>query len=445
MPTGDDDIERLPPEYYAAADDYDYDYDYGDEDDALFAEADERRAPPAYLGDDGEPPRPRSRPRRRGKGRGRRRRTKRFVGWLVALGIIAGLALGAWFGARELLGLDFEDYRGAGKDDVVVQVNDGDSTRAIAATLAESDVVASEQAFLAAAEDSADIRSIRPGYYVVKTRASGTNAVRALLAERARVGEMQIESGTQLDDLEQPNGKKTLGILSRISRASCAELNGKSTCVKADELLEVAAASELTKFGVPESLARYAEKTPAERRLEGLIMPGIYDVKPGWDAKRLLTEVLTASAIRLTEAGLGEATLSGGRSAYEVLVIASVIEREAVKNDFEKVSRVIYNRLAKNMRLQMDSTINYVLERPHIRTSGDDRTKPGLYNSYLNKTLPPTPISSPSPEAVLAAQSPAAGKWLYFVKCEKNGLSCFTDDFEEHEQNIRNAKRRGIW
>lgn len=455
MPIGDDDIERLPPEYYAA-DDYDrehgfdspYDNAYGDVDDALLPEHDERRAPPAYLGDDGdEPPRGRGRGSRGGgrRGRGRRRRGKRFVGWLVALGIIAGLAAGAWFGARELLGINYDDYRGAGKDNVVVQVNDGDSTRAIAATLTEADVVASERAFLAAAEDSNDIRSIQPGYYVVKKQASGADAVRALLAEKARVGQMQIKSGTQLDDLEQPDGKETPGILSQLSRASCAELNGRSTCVEADELRDLAGSSKLTKFGVPESLARAAEKAPKERRLEGLIMPGIYDVKPGWNAERLLTEVLTVSATRLTEAGLDEATMPGGRTAYEVLVIASVIEREAVKNDFEKVSRVVYNRLAKNMRLQMDSTINYVLTRPHIRTSSKDRSEPGPYNSYLNTTLPPTPISAPSPEAVLAAQSPAEGKWLYFVKCEKSGLSCFTDDFDEHERNIKKAKQRGIW
>jgi UPF0755 protein len=447
----DSDIGRLPPLYYEEDDDgYDDEHDDG-------------RSVGGLLDGDPPPARPRRRPakqrpakqrpdkrrpaarRGRPKQRRKRSRAKRFAGWLLAIGLVAGLAAGAWFGARELLGIGFADYRGSGKGDVVVQVVQGDSTAVIADRLAKAGVVASGDAFVSAAENNSDVIAIRPGYYQMKKLMSGASAVKAILAKDARVGELQIRSGTQLDDLKDPNGKKIPGIYTRMSEATCAKLNGKDTCIAPEKLRAAAAKADLVQLGAPSWLVKGAAKAPAERRLEGMIMPGLYDLKPGWDAERVLREVLTVSAAQFEAAGLPDTAKATKRSPYQVVVIASMIEREAVENDFGKVSRVIYNRLAEGMRLEMDSTINYVLDRPHIRTSSTDRNKPGPYNSYKNKTLPPTPISSPSAEALQAALKPESGKWVYFVKCEKNGLSCFTADFGEHQANVTRARERGVW
>lgn len=412
------------------------------------------------LDDEPPPARPQRRPakRRPAKGRGhkpqarrpakKRKRSagRRAAGWLLALALVGGLAAGAWFGARELLGFGFEDYQGSGKNDVVVQVVQGDSTSAIAQRLVEADVVASADAFVNAAESNTDMMSIRPGFYQVKTQMSGAAAVKAILADDARVGQLEVRGGSQLDDLRDPNGKKIPGILSRMSTATCAKVNGKSTCISAKALRAAAGEADLVKLGAPEWLVDGAAKAKdKERLLEGMILPGIYDIKPGWDAERVLQELLSASASQFEAVGLPDGAKATGRTPYQVVVIASLIEREAVENDFGKVSRVIYNRMAKDMRLELDSTINYVLDRPHIRTSSADRGKAGPYNSYRNKTLPPTPISAPSAAALEAALKPPNGNWLYFVKCEKNGLSCFTNDFGKHQDNVADAKRRGVW
>ncbi|MPY99202.1 MAG: endolytic transglycosylase MltG [Actinophytocola sp.] len=387
--------------------------------------------------------RPPSRPPRRPSKGARMRR--RFFGWIAALSVIVGLAAAIWFGSQKLLGFDYDDYQGAGVADVVIQVSDGDTTGAIAGTLAEADVVASEEAFLAAAQGNTEIRSIQPGYYKVRAQASGANALHALLDENARVGHLQLKSGGQLQDVEQGNGKPILGVFSQLSAASCTKLDGQSTCVSADQLSKVAAKADLTDLGVPKWLARGAASAPADRRLEGLVAPGLYDVKPGSSAEQLLTEVLSSSASRYEAAGLPGAAKKTGYSPYEVVVIASVIEREGVTNDFGKISRVIYNRLDKGMRLEMDSTINYVLDQPNLRTSSKDRAKDGPYNTYRNTGLPPTPISSPSTDALTAAVKPPNGPWLYFVRCEKNGLSCFTNTYAKHRANVADAQRRGVW
>jgi UPF0755 protein len=408
-------------------DDYDYDgYDYDDydyDDDG------------AEHGDDDS-----------GRDGGNRRRVgKRIFGWAAALAVIVLLAGGAYFGARELLGIGYDDYEGTGEADVLIEVSDGDSTNAIAMTLQEADVVASAEAFVEASEGNPDIRSVQPGYYVLKTRMSGASAVDLLVAPESRVGELQLRPGTQLDDIKQPDGSITEGVFTQLSKASCAELNGRSTCVPVEELREVAATADLTELGVPEWAAESAAKAEGVRKLEGLIAPGVYDVRPGVDATQLLTSVLESSAIQLQAMGLPDAAADTGHTPYEILIIASLIEREAVKQDFEKVSRVIYNRLAENMRLEFDSTVNYVLDRPLVRTSDEDRARAGAYNSYQNYGLPPTPISSPSEEAVDAAMEPAQGSWLFFVKCEKNGLSCFAETYEEHQQNAREARARGAY
>jgi UPF0755 protein len=174
-------------------------------------------------------------------------------------------------------------------------------------------------------------------------------------------------------------------------------------------------------------------------------MPGVYDVKPGSSADDLWKEVVTNSTTQLQAVGMPNIAQDTGFTPYQVTIMASLIEREAIGKDFPKVSRVTYNRLAKRMQLQYDSTINYVLDRPTIRTDAGDRNKAGPYNTYKNTGLPPTPISAPSPEAFKAAAAPTAGKWLYFVRCQKDGTSCFATNQAQHDQNVALAQERDAY
>ncbi|WP_020501918.1 endolytic transglycosylase MltG [Sciscionella marina] len=385
---------------------------------------------------------PRESPRSRGREQLRR---KRRITWLGSGVIVAVLLLFAWFGVRQLLGLSFADYEGGGQGQVVVQVTAGQSQRAIASELAEKDVVASASAYTHAAEDNDKALSVQPGYYQMHAKMSGQAAVARLTDPGSRVGNLQIRPGTRLQDVKQPNGSVTKGVLTQLAESSCAEHNGDSTCVSANTLQQVVGSTDLTSLGVPSWAAKEAGKVDAAHRLEGLILPGVYEVKPGASAKDLLSTVLRASAEKMSSAGLPQGAEGSGLSAYQVLTVASLVQGEGLEKDFGKVSRVIHNRLTQKQRLELDSTVNYVLDRPEIRTSKADRDKAGPYNTYANTDLPPSPIDSPSIEAIKAAAKPTPGDWLFFVKCEKDGSSCFAKTVDEHRQNAKKAQESGVY
>ncbi|MEU0536008.1 endolytic transglycosylase MltG [Amycolatopsis tolypomycina] len=372
-----------------------------------------------------------------------RKKGKRALGWVAAIAVIALLAGGAWYGFNKVFGYD--DFEGAGNEDVLFQVEDGDSTSAIGAKLTSAGIVASGKAFVKAGEGNPKLARIQHGFYVMKSHMSGASAVDRITAPASRVGQLEIRPYTQFDDITQPDGKVTPGVYSLMAKASCAQLNGKSTCITADDLRKAVDAADLKQLGVPDWAIEPANKADRkDRRLEGLIAPGLYDVKPGSSAQDILGQLVRSSTEAIQNAGLSPQSTGPGVTPYQTLIIASIIEREAVKADFGKLSRVIYNRLKEDMRLQMDSTVNYVLDRPTLLTNEGDRAKAGAYNTYKNTGLPPTPIAVPSADAIQAAVKPPAGEWLYFVKCEKNGLSCFGVTNDDQNRNRELARQRGV-
>ncbi len=382
---------------------------------------------------------------RRDRRRARERRRRHIVlGTVLAVLVLAGA--GVFFGVRKLQALrEVPDFLGAGDAAAIVQVEEGQSLSAIGATLVRRNVVASVRAFTVAAAADPRAKAVQPGYYQLRERMSGSAAVARLQEPAARVGHLEIRGGMQLDDAGLPDGKTVPGLLTEISRASCAVNGAASTCVSAEDLRTAMDRTDPTQLAVPSWATDPLSRVESRRRLEGLLVPGTYDVRPGSSAAELLQQVTATSMARLLAAGFPASAAATGYRPYEVLVIASVIEREAITPDFRRVSRVIYNRLAAGMPLQMDSTINYLLDRPEVRTSDADRARPGPYNTYLNGGLPASPIGSPSSAALSAALNPEPGPWQYFVKCQQDGTSCFSVTIDEHGAAVRDAAARGVF
>lgn len=389
--------------------------------------------------------RPRGRDREREKARAKAKRRKKTILWLVVALVLAAGAGGAYYGYLELRGIgSYDDFTGSGEADTIVEVQDGDVVSVIASTLYDNGVVASARAFTEASKKDTRATSIQPGFYLMKTKMSGEQAVARMVDKKTRVPAVQIVGGIKLTDIKV--GDKTVkGIYSQLADASCTEKDGAKKCLTVDEIKAAAEQTDPVALGVPDWALADVKRADPQYRLEGLIMRGVYQVKPGVSAVELIRSVIVASAQKLAGVGIPGGTVNTGFRPYEVLVMASLIEKEAIEKDFSKVSQVIYNRLKKPMALQFDSTINYKNNQPHIRTSDADRNKPGPYNTYLTQGLTPTPIGSPSQQAVTAALKPEGGDIMYFVKCQKDGTSCFATTFDEHNANDQKAQKDGIY
>lgn len=387
-------------------------------------------------------------PQERSRTARRRHRTALVFAVVVLLVIVAGLIAGflVWKSATE----EIPDFVGTGDVEVVVRVQGGDGIKDIAQTLVTAGVVASAEAFEQQAARDGDVQAIRPGYYKVRQNSSAQAAADDLVAKENHVGHLRLIPGRQLSDVTAvtTGGAQTVvpGYIADITAAACVPLNGEQDCFTADELWQVAMTADPATLGVVEWAADGVRASPDPRkRLEGAIMPGDFDIPPGSTPEQALKAVVSASAAMWNGTDIIADAARLGITPYQAAIIASIVEREGITADMPKVSRVIYNRLAAGQKLEMDSTVNYALDRASIATSAQDRANPSPWNTYYAPGLPPTPITSPGPDAVAAALDPAAGSWLFFVKIDNSGASCFSITVEQHEACVAQARANGVF
>ncbi|WP_175611300.1 endolytic transglycosylase MltG, partial [Mycobacterium sp. SP-6446] len=237
------------------------------------------RAEPEAVG----PPRRRaSRVARNRAERGRKRR--RYAGRIAAGALVVVVVAAVFLGSRlwhAVFGAG-DDYTGNGKHDIVIQIQDGDSTTAVGETLHNQGVVATVRAFVNAAHGNTAINSIQPGFYRMRTEIPASNAVARLADPNSRVGKLVIPEGRQLDDTtDMKTNVVTPGILTLISRATCVDLDGTKRCLSVDALRAAASNSAPGVLSVPAwAVEPVTELGNDHRRLEGLIAPGTFNVDP---------------------------------------------------------------------------------------------------------------------------------------------------------------------
>jgi UPF0755 protein len=126
------------------------------------------------------------------------------------------------------------------------------------------------------------------------------------------------------------------------------------------------------------------------------------------------------------------------RKWFTYLSLASVIQKEAATiNEMPIVSSVVHNRLKKDMKLQMDGTLNYGEYSNTVVTADRIRDDNTTYNTYKVTGLPKDPVCAVSLDAIKAAIFPVKSDYVYFVRDNKTGLHKFATTFEEHQVNIR--------
>ncbi|MDJ0381121.1 endolytic transglycosylase MltG [Streptomyces sp. G-G2] len=177
---------------------------------------------------------------------------------------------------------------------------------------------------------------------------------------------------------------------------------------------------------------------PAEAKgnPEGFLFPATYPLTDGTTPAGLLGYMVRTANGQLAAPPIATQARSQGMTPYQTVTLASIIQAEAdTPADMGKVARVVYNRLARSMPLQMDSTINYALNRTAVDTASRDTRIDSPFNTYERQGLPPTPIDSPGLAALRAAVAPTPGDWLFFVTV-KPGDTRFSATYEEHQRHV---------
>jgi UPF0755 protein len=311
---------------------------------------------------------------------GRTRRRRRPVAVLVSLLALAGLVVGIVLGGQKLLALidpTSRDYTGQGTGTIDIRVSEGDTLSDIARTLVDADVIASVGPF-------------------------GQAALDLMLDPAAR----------QLSRVTLPEGLTVQRTLARL-----AEATGRP------EAEFQAAANDTVSLGLPP----YANGV-----LEGFLFPATYDVEPDDAPADILREMVLRSVQVLDELQIP------AERRLEIVTKASLVQAEAGSvEDMGKVARVLENRLADGMALQLDTTVNYANNKGGITTSAQDRANPSPYNTYVHPGLPPGAISNPGEDALRAVLAPTPGDWRFFVVVDPDtGETRFGATAEEHQQNV---------
>ncbi|HWU07607.1 MAG TPA: endolytic transglycosylase MltG [Streptomyces sp.] len=381
--------------------------------------ADERAPRPGSREDDEDPREPRrGGGERRGKGKKKSRNGCACLG--VAAVLVGGLGGVGYFGYsyyQSQFG-SAPDYAGGGTGSVEVEIPPGALGNEIANILKKAGVVKSVDAFISAQNGNPKGGSLQAGVYLLKKEMSADSAV-----------EMMLDPKSQ-NALVIPEGTSTTGIYAAID---------KRLGLKAGTTAGVAK-TKAESLGLPE----WADDDPGIKDpLEGFLFPAAYAVSKGSKPEDALKKMVTRANKEYGKLDLEKnAKKLNLDSPLDLITVASLVQKEGkYKHDFDKVARVVYNRLEPDNletvgRLEFDSTINYIRAESTLDVGAVDdlRKIDDPYNTYSIKGLPLGPISNPGAEALHSAISPASGPWYYFVSVTED-QTLFAVTNEEHERN----------
>lgn len=289
-----------------------------------------------------------------------------------------------------------EDWPGPGSGFVEFTIEPGQGSVEVGNNLVKAQVVKSQSTFSNIV--AANNKILYPGIYALKKHMNSMDVVE-ILSDQSKAGGF----------LDVKAGERATEVIRKAAQISGIDIAQFNAIQKAD------GAGILP----PEACGSF----------EGWLEPGVYNVKSMKSANKILAKMVDKRVKKLDSLGVPKGDLR-----QKILKIASIAEAEVNNREYYgKVSRVILNRLAKDMPLGMDTTVAYGMGIKAINLTQsqlDDASNP--YNTRIHKGLPPTPISIPGDNAILAALNPANGPWIYFVTTNLNtGETKFADNYDD--------------
>lgn len=354
---------------------------------------------------------PRSAGRNGQLGPGRRRRMKRWITRSVIVGVfLAFVIVAAYFVNR---GVDWFHVRSTTTSTqaahgaaVQVTVSPGMTASEVGRLLEEQGVIDSSAAFVDLVKTRGTEDKLLPGIYQ--------------FYEDQKLLEV-------VDMLEQGEGSPSFKVT--IPEGLAATQVGALL----DEEGTIAGNTYVTLSGQPEKfvIPKVGESAPEVSTLEGLLFPSTYYLIEGDGATEFIGAQLAAFEAKTASLPWKNAETLG-LTPYEVVIVASLIEKEAnIDEERALVAAVIYNRLKADMTLGIDATVRYALDKWTGALTDADLEVDSPYNTRNLKGLPPTPIANPGVAALKAALTPAEVDYLYYVLTDADGHHFFTASYEE--------------
>jgi UPF0755 protein len=200
---------------------------------------------------------------------------------------------------------------------------------------------------------------------------------------------------------------------------------------------------ERAKQPLPEWRTRFEflQSSPADASLEGFLFPDTYTFAKDVSAEEIIVSMLENFDKKISEAMYVEMAKQN-RTLFEVVTLASIVETEVQNTaDRKQVADLFWRRLAIGQPLQSDATVKYILGKNKIQHSIEETRVASPYNTYVNKGLPPGPISNPGLDSLEATVFPAPNPYYYFLSDPETGETVFGTTFEEHKVN---KERHGL-
>lgn len=328
---------------------------------------------------------------------------------LIGVLLIAGV-----LGAIYLIYTTAVSDSASGGGPVAVTVAEGDTLSVVADKLQEAGVIESATAFKLEARLGGGGTQIKPGEYTFQPGVQGDEIMAELTADK-------------------PPPTFALTVPEGLTIEQTAQTVAEQSNIEADEF---EAAARKTDYGYAFLNNQGIETT------EGYLFPKKYEFEKGATAVQVVNRMLEQYLIETQNLNFSGVENGLNLDEYELVTTASLIEREAA-NDEERplVASVIYNRLQRDMPLQIDATIQYARGEPKERLSLQDLEIESPYNTYKNSGLPPGPIASPSLASLKAALEPAETDYLYYVLKRDGEEHFFTNDYDEFLEAKERAGR----
>lgn len=348
--------------------------------------------------------------------RGSRRGRRRGGGHRVVVVLAAALALvGLVFGLFALWVQRRIDPSGGPGTEVAITIPEGATTSDIADLLDGEDVVS-------------DARVFR--YYVALQGGGPFQAGEYVLAENSAMGEVVdvLDEGPEqrFDRLTVPEGLTFDEVVGKV---------GELERFSGDRFRQMAEDGTVRSRYLPAGVDV----------LEGVLFPDTYQIAETEDEEAVLGRMVQTFDQVASEIGYDRALAATGRSPYEVIIVASLVEAEAkVDADRAKIARVIYNRLEKDIPLGIDATIYYALGRKGGSLTQSDLAVNSPYNTREVMGLPPTPVAIPGRASLEAALNPEPGAWVFYVLADESGVHAFSETSDQFARDKAEAQSKGL-